>query len=157
MISMNEHTIGVVMSKNDEYVTFCVDCTRDKRRAVRCSNVRDKAPTRLADAAYKDAAEYKRRGNSVDANGMALAHDARDTSREAVARNLGRSGTKKRLIYDLIAEHDGLTDDEILTGHTHQSASSSRNRLMNDGFVYATQERRRTRQGEKAIVWKIVP
>jgi transcription initiation factor IIE alpha subunit len=115
-------------------------------------------PKYLADAAYKDTVERLQHGNSVDSNTMALSKNARDTSRAAVARNIGRAGTKKRRIYDLISKHNGLTDDEIevLTGYTHQSASSSRNRLMNDGFVYATEERRRTRQGEKAIVWKAV-
>jgi predicted transcriptional regulator len=59
----------------------------------------------------------------------------------------------------LIRQNEGLTDDEIerLTGYTHQSASSSRNSLMNDGFVYASTVRRRTRQGQKAIVWKVSP
>jgi hypothetical protein len=152
------HSVGLykVPSESNVWMTYCRDCSKYRGSMYTCDEVARRFPQRMADAQYKYAMDYLKKNKSVDSNTMALSRKARDTSREAVAKNLGRAGTKKRTVYNLIVEHGGLTDDEIevLTGHTHQSASSSRNKLMNDGFVIATEERRRTRQGQKAIVWK---
>jgi hypothetical protein len=152
------HSVGLykVPSEPTVWVTYCRECSKVRGTLHACNSIVERFPQRVADAQYKYALDYLKKNKSVDSNTMALSKKARDTSREAVAKNLGRSGTKRRTIYELIRQNEGLTDDEIekLTGYTHQSASSSRNSLMNDGFVYASEERRRTRQGQKAIVWK---
>jgi DNA-binding transcriptional ArsR family regulator len=70
---------------------------------------------------------------------------------------LPRAGTQQRQIYDAIALRRGLTDDELeyILGKSHQSVSAGRNALMEAGLVYASQERRETRYGNNAIVWKV--
>jgi len=91
----------------------------------------------------------------VDSNHIPMRRSPSDTQQAMVAKYLPRAGTKRALIYDLIIEHDGLTDDEIevITGFLHQSASATRNSLMNDGWIKDSGERRKNRNGNMAIVW----
>jgi Fic family protein len=87
-----------------------------------------------------------------------LSTNARDTSRSAAEKALPRSGTRRKEIFDLIAEREfGLTDDEIevLTGLTHQTASATRNSLMRDGLIVASGGARTNRRGNASIVWKV--
>lgn len=87
-----------------------------------------------------------------------LSTNARDTSRSAAEKALPRSGTRRKEIFDLIAERQfGLTDDEIevLTGLTHQTASATRNSLMRDGLIVASGGARTNRRGNASIVWKV--
>ena len=93
----------------------------------------------------------------IDRNVISLGRKAPDTSIAAGARLLGRSGTKRRQIFDLIKSYpEGLCDHDIeaLTGWSHQTASSTRNSLMNDGLVYDSGIRRKTPAGNDAIAWK---
>jgi predicted transcriptional regulator len=80
-----------------------------------------------------------------------------DTSHKAAQKALPNSGTKKKIIYDLIVASGmfGVCDHEIeeSLGWTHQTASSSRNALMNDGWVIDSGHRRATKQGNDAIAW----
>lgn len=50
----------------------------------------------------------------------------------------------------------GFTDDELemKTGRTHQSVSAARNTLFRKGLIHPTGERRSTRSGNDAIVWR---
>lgn len=52
----------------------------------------------------------------------------------------------------------GWTDDELEqhTGRTHQSVSAARNTLMRKGYIADSGQRRKTRSGNDAIVWKVV-
>jgi hypothetical protein len=87
-----------------------------------------------------------------------LSTNARNTSRSAAEKALPRSGTRRKEIFDLIAEHEfGLTDDEIevLTGLTHQTASATRNSLMRDGLIVVSGDARTNRRGNASIVWKV--
>ena len=95
----------------------------------------------------------------ITRNTTPLARMATDTSYEAAKRALPDSGTKRRIVYDLILSEGGLCDHEIeeRTGWLHQSASSARNSLMNDGWVRASLRRRKTPGGNDAIVWEAVP
>jgi hypothetical protein len=70
--------------------------------------------------------------------------------------SLPRKGTLGRQVYDAIIARRGLTDDDLeyVTGRSHQSVSSARNRLMEDGLIYDTGEKRTTRHGADAAVWK---
>ena len=45
----------------------------------------------------------------------AVSHTAPDTSRQAAQEALGRSGSQRRRIYELIVSHRGLTADEVCT------------------------------------------
>jgi hypothetical protein len=93
----------------------------------------------------------------VNSNSVRVGRNHPDTSHQAAARAFPRSGTKKKIIYDMIVTSGmfGMCDHEIeqTLGWTHQTASSSRNALMNDGWVVDSGLRRATPQGNDAIVW----
>lgn len=94
---------------------------------------------------------------AIDRNVMPISSNARQTSLDAVAKHLPKSGTKRAKCYELIknAGMFGMCDHEIeeATGWLHQSASACRNTLMNDGWIVDSGARRLTPQGNKAIVW----
>ena len=93
----------------------------------------------------------------VEANVIQLGKNSPRTSRDAAKSVLPRTGTKRARVFDLIAGagERGLCDHEIesLTGWLHQSASSIRNSLMNDGWIQDSGLRRKTPQGNGAIAW----
>jgi len=98
------------------------------------------------------------RNRLAETNTVRLSTNARDTSREAAKKAFPKSGTRRKEIFDLIAEREfGLTDDEIefLTGYTHQSASGLRNSLMRIGLIVDSDMRRKNRRGNMSIVWKV--
>jgi hypothetical protein len=63
-------------------------------------------------------------------------------------------------VLDLLRTHPerGHTDDELeeWTGRTHQSVSAARRNGVIKGLIYDTGEKRKTRSGNDAIVWKAV-
>lgn len=83
--------------------------------------------------------------------------DAKDTSRRAGQDALGRSGTQRRKIYDLVFLEGsrGMTNDEIGTALKlpPQSVSARVNGLVADGHLYDSGQRRTTQWGRDAIVW----
>lgn len=93
----------------------------------------------------------------VNSNSVRVGRNHPDTSHKAAQKALPNSGTKKKIIYDLIVASGmfGVCDHEIeeSLGWTHQTASSSRNALMNDGWVIDSGHRRATKQGNDAIAW----
>jgi hypothetical protein len=98
----------------------------------------------------------KGRRRPIEANSVQVGRRSPKTSQIAAERVLPRTGTKRKVVYDLIqGAVAGLCDHEIetLTGWLHQSASSIRNGLMNDGWIMDSGLRRKTPQGNDAIVW----
>jgi hypothetical protein len=93
----------------------------------------------------------------VETNGVRVSARHPDTSLNAARKAFPKSGTKKKLIYDLIVESGifGMCDHEleIKTGFRHESTSASRNYLMKDGWITDSGQRRETPQGNPAIVW----
>ena len=93
----------------------------------------------------------------VETNGVRVSARHPVTSLNAVKKAFPKSGTKKKLIYDLIvsAGVNGMCDHEleIRTGFRHESTSATRNCLMNDGWIIDSGLRRETPQGNPAIVW----
>jgi hypothetical protein len=93
----------------------------------------------------------------VASNSVRVGASHPDTSINAARKALPRSGTKKKIVYELIKSKGifGMCDHEIEQelNWTHQSASSSRNTLMNDLWVEDSGMRRETPQGNPAIVW----
>jgi hypothetical protein len=83
--------------------------------------------------------------------------DAKDTSRKAGQDALGRSGTQRRRIYDLVFLQGsrGMTNDEIgaKLQLPPQSVSARVNGLVADGHLYDSGQRRQTQWGRDAIVW----
>lgn len=79
-----------------------------------------------------------------------------DTSREAARTALGRSGTQRVRIYELVRAHaGGLTTDDIqrLTNLPVNSCNPRVNELAADGWLTDSGQRRNTRYGKPAIVW----
>jgi hypothetical protein len=100
---------------------------------------------------------YKANRAPLERNTVRIGKRSPKTSQIAAERLLPRTGTKRKTVFDLIkaAGDVGLCDHEIedLTGWLHQSASSIRNGLMNDGWIMDSGKRRKTPQGNGAIVW----
>lgn len=88
-----------------------------------------------------------------------VGHDHPATAKAMEDKQLPKSGSLRRQVYDWIARMGGLTDDELeyRTGRSHQSVSAIRNSLMKDALIYDSGEVRPTRYGNDAIVWKVTP
>lgn len=98
-------------------------------------------------------------------NAVATGLNNPSTSHEA-AKRVGRVGTMRARLFWLVADaREGMTDYELeqamlrinREAGKHQSVSSSRNGLMNDGYVSDSGLRRLTSSGSKAIVWTLTP
>lgn len=112
-------------------------------------------PAEIVHCACCKASKAARR--PIEANSIRVGRRSPKTSQIAAERVLPRTGTKRKTVYDLIRLEGarGLCDHEIeqITGWLHQSASSIRNGLMNDGWIMDSGQRRKTPQGNGAIVW----
>ncbi len=84
-----------------------------------------------------------------------------DTSHEAAARVLPRSGTQRLKVLDYFAAiwPEGLTDEEVWLrlGLPYGSSLARRNELFNDGWLKNSGHRRKTASGGTAIVWVYAP
>lgn len=76
--------------------------------------------------------------------------DAAESMRDHVARLEGR-------VLAAIEKAGGATCDEVevATGLAHQTASARVNGLMRKGRIYDSGERRKTRSGRNAAVWRV--
>lgn len=86
----------------------------------------------------------------------ALRADARDTSRAAAARVRPKTGsTRQRILTHIQATIDGVTDEEgqETLGIPGNSYRPQRVKLVDDGWVYDSGLRRKTRSGSPAAVW----
>lgn len=99
--------------------------------------------------------------NGFDADAAAA---RRATSIAAGKANLPRKGSMRRnIVQTLVAQHldldAGMTCDELerRLRKSHQTASPAVNHLEMCGWIYATDERRKTTLGEQAIVWRPTP
>lgn len=92
--------------------------------------------------------------------GLHHAH-AHDTERAAASWIMPRSGTLRRLVLDAIAAayFYGLTDDEmqVQLGMNPSTQRPRRVELSEDGWITDSGDRRTTRGGRQAIVWKLTP
>ena len=100
---------------------------------------------------------FKANRAPLERNTVRIGKKHPQTSQNAAQRVLPRTGTKRKVLYDLIRAHgaQGLCDHEIesLTGWHTNTSRSTRNGLMNDGWIMDSGQRRVTPQGNKAIVW----
>lgn len=99
-------------------------------------------------------------GGALDRNVTSVGRRSPRTSHAAAERIYPRTGSMRRAVIEWLAGREiaGATDDEIEAhfGWTHQSASACRNRLMNDGWVEDSGEKRKVRRsGNLAIVWTL--
>jgi hypothetical protein len=80
-----------------------------------------------------------------------------DTEHAAAASIAGQAQTLRHQVLGVLRAHPaGLTDDEGATiiGGDRLRWGRRRNELCDAGFVVATDERRKTPAGRKAIVWR---
>jgi Fic family protein len=105
-------------------------------------------------AMKKAAAAYRAERRGIDENTTVLGRH--NMSQDAARAALGRSGSQRRKIYELVKAHpNGLTADEIqaLTGFPVNSVNPRVNELANDGWLIDTGKRRNTRYDRLATVW----
>lgn len=101
---------------------------------------------------------HEERERAISAERVALANNSTDTQQAAGFLALPDSGTLRRAVYDVIAgDNYGRTDDELelFLGRSHQSVSARRRELVLGNFIVDSGERRRTRRGTTAIVWRL--
>jgi len=94
-------------------------------------------------------------------SGRTLPHvKGSDTSRAAAESMAAREPTDREQVFAYIQAQGarGATDDEIevALGLSHQSASPRRRGLQKDGAIYLTDDRRKTRSGRSAGVYRVV-
>jgi len=129
-------------------------CSCDSCRALpeadRCHEFQAAAPT------PKEAALAKASENSAP-----VGREHPDTSHEAAALILPNTGTMKRSIYELIVASGerGMTSDEAqrAMNGTHQTFSARVSELAKDGLIVDSCIRRRTRSGDRAVVYIPAP
>jgi len=94
---------------------------------------------------------------AIERNVVRVSSRSPETSQIAAKSVLPKTGTKRRITFDLIKESGmfGLCDHELeeKTGWLHQSASAARNTLMMDGWIIDSGVRRNTFAGNPAIAW----
>lgn len=76
----------------------------------------------------------------------------RSTSDEA-HRSADVAATRKVML-DLISQRPRTCDEIVTLGFAHQSASAAINWLMRQGNIVSSGEKRKTRMGRSAIVWR---
>lgn len=106
--------------------------------------------------------EKKKRERKEPEFGSASAPYAKssDTSKAAASSVIDQLGNLERNVYDAIrgAGSRGMTTDEVevRTGLSHQTASARVNQLAKRGVIELSKERRPTRSGRSAGVYKVV-
>lgn len=93
----------------------------------------------------------------VEKLAVKLPSNPTDTQSEAAARELPRSGTARRWVFDLLsnAGMKGATDEEMqfLLKMNPNTQRPRRKELVEMGWVFDTGARRKTASGSRAIVW----
>jgi hypothetical protein len=77
----------------------------------------------------------------------------RDTQDDAYRKS--DVSAKRIFMRGLIAERPRTCDEIVSLGFAHQSASAAINWLMRKGMIVDSGERRKTRMGRRAIVWRM--
>ena len=146
---------------DDEWAVYCPGCSSDQKRTVQVcarSFALPDPPPVVASADYKRIVDRMRKRRRIGASHAPMTSTPTDTQQEAAKIATLRSGTRRRALHDLFVRRGaiGFTDDEIeqVTGWPHQSASACRNSLMLDGYLVDSGQRRKTRRGTNAIVWR---
>ena len=84
-----------------------------------------------------------------------ISPQSKQTSKEAHNSVKPHLSEMKWKVLSLIKTRESTDDElEILTGMSHQSLSACRRGLVKDGLVEATGDRRPTRSGRAAQVWR---
>ena len=97
---------------------------------------------------------------TLDFEGKAMKEGQSGTSKIAARRIMPRTGTQRARVLDLLSRHpQGLTDEQMqdALGMNPSTQRPRRVELVEQGWVEDSGERRRTRSGHKAVVWRFVP
>ena len=153
------HGPVVVKGTEDEWIVICPACSEMSGEIFNYCTIGTEFPPRtLVDVSYKNTLKRIRGNKKVTDKRVPLTSRPTDTQQLAAQQAFPKAGTRRREILELIVSKQGLTDSEIeeLTGLSHQSASASRNSLMNDGYIVDSGGRRRNVRGNPEIVWKAI-
>lgn len=153
------HGPVVVKGMEDEWIVICPACSEMLGEVSNYCTIGTEFPPRiLVDVSYKNTLKRIRGRKKPEDRHVPLTNEPTDTQMAAAQRAFPKAGTRRKGILDLIVSSQGLTDSEIeeITGLSHQSASASRNSLMNDGFIVDSGVRRQNVRGNPEIVWKAV-
>lgn len=105
--------------------------------------------------------EHDRTGRRIDARTPGLVrNDHPDTAKQAATQ--ANTGKTRKFVLDAIknAGEVGATDEALITfgmmhGFTANSVRPRRVELVRDGLVVDSGEKRKTRSGRNAIVWRL--
>lgn len=80
-----------------------------------------------------------------------------DTSRAAAQAIKPCTGAMRQAVYDYLVQHGPSTDEEMQEGIPMPPSTQRPRRceLVAQGLVEDSRERRKTRAGKKAVVWRI--
>lgn len=95
--------------------------------------------------------------DKAHASSTKVRHDATDTSRAAAARIYPKTGTKRWVVLQAIAQSSGGLTDEEMQQRIPMSPNTQRPRrveLVEQGFIRDSGKRRPTSTGDDAIVWE---
>jgi len=100
--------------------------------------------------------------DAQDGGGGDAAPDCgRKTSRQSTRRDTSDAAfrasdlaAKRAVMLDLIRQRPRTCDEIVAIGFAHQSASAAINYLMRQGHIVPSGEKRKTRMGRRAIVWR---
>jgi hypothetical protein len=101
-------------------------------------------------------------GIEVTGGGGNAAPDAgRTTERQSTRRSTSDEAHRsadvaatRKVMLDLISQRPRTCDEIVTLGFAHQSASAAINWLMRQGRIVPSGEKRKTRMGRRAIVWR---
>ncbi len=101
-------------------------------------------------------------GIEVTGGGGSAAPDSgRPTERQSTRRSTSDEAHRsadvaatRKVMLDLISQRPRTCDEIVALGFAHQSASAAINWLMRQGHIVPSGEKRRTRMGRRAIVWR---
>ena len=88
-----------------------------------------------------------------------ISNKAQRTSKTTAEKILPRTGSIRRLVYDMVKSNNdyGYTDYELedVLRSSHQTVSASRRTLVIDGHIVDSGKTRKNRHGNDCIVWVI--
>lgn len=94
---------------------------------------------------------------AVGDNVVMISSKAQRTSRSTAEKIMPRTGSIRRLVYDLVKSNNdyGYTDYEMETvlRSSHQTVSASRRSLVIDGYLVDSGKTRKNQHGNDCIVW----
>jgi hypothetical protein len=104
-----------------------------------------------------DDANANKGGESPPTDPSAGRKTERQSTRRSTSDEAHRSAdvsATRQVMLNLISQRPRTCDEIVALGFAHQSASAAINWLMRQGNIVPSGEKRKTRMGRRAIVWR---